>query len=59
MSDDQLSQPDLGVHLQSLVDTAPRVIVVIDAKGEILWVGRASETLIGRPGMTPSTSTCR
>lgn len=43
-----MSRTDLGVHLQALVDAAPRVILVIDAKGEILWVTRASETLIGR-----------
>ncbi len=48
MSDHQMSQTDLGAHLQALVDAAPRVILVIDAKGEILWVSRASETLIGR-----------
>ena len=47
MSDRQTSHTDLSAHLEALMDAAPRVVLVIDEEGRILWVSRASEMLVG------------
>ena len=46
MSDPQTSQADAAVHLDALLDAAPRALVLIDSTGIIKWVSQAAERLI-------------